>query len=120
MARMHRTLALITVLGTSPLLCSALASAAPEAPSAAAVSSSPTPSGSTAQRGSPLDALHRAELDAPATPMPMSLPDDATAEEIQGKYAVGVASLILGTLFVAALTLGAFYIVARQTWSSQH
>ena len=119
MARMHQTLALISLLGTSPLLCSALASAAPEAPAATA-SSAPTRLDHTAQRSSPLDTLRRAEPNAPTTPIPMNLPDNATAEEIQGEYAVGIASLILGTLFVAALMLGAFYIVARQTWSTQH
>ena len=119
MARMHRTLALITLIGTSPLLCAALASAAPEAPEAAA-SSAPARMDQAAQRRSPLDTLRRAEPDAPTTPMPMNLPDNATTEEVQGEYAVGIASLILGTLLVAALMLGAFYIVARQTWSAQH
>jgi hypothetical protein len=114
---MHRTLALITLLGTSPLLCSALASALPGAPAAA--SSAPTTLDQAAQR-SPFDTLRRAEPNAPATPMPMNLPDDATAEEIQGEYAIGIASLILGTLFVAALMLGTFYIVERQSWSAQH
>ena len=120
MARMHRTLALVTVLGISPLLCSALASAAPEPPPATAVSSAPAPSDPATQRSSLLDPLRRVESHAPATPMPMNLPDNATAEEIQGEYALGIARLILGTLFVAALMLGAFYIVARQTWSTQH
>lgn len=116
MARMHRILASITLLGTSPLLCAALSSAAPEAP--AAVSSSPARLDQAAQRRSPLDPLRRAEPNAPATPMPMNLPDNATAEEIQGEYAIGIASLIVGTLFVAALMLGAFYVVERQSWST--
>lgn len=119
MARMHRTLALITVLATCPLLCSALASAAPQAPAAAAADA-PTRLDNMAQRSSPLDTLRRAAPNAPTTPMPMNLPDNATAEEIQGEYAVGIASLILGTLLIAALMLGAFYIIERQTWSAQH
>jgi hypothetical protein len=119
MPRLHRTLALITVLGSSPLLCSALARAASEAPTAA-LSSAPTRSDHTPPQSSALDIGRRPEPNTPITPMPMNLPDNATAEEIEGEYAVGVASLVLGTLFVSALMLGALYIVARQTWSAQH
>src|SRR5262245_5593611 len=119
MARMHRTLALISVLGSSPLLCSALASAVSEAPRVA-VPSAPAPRDTPPPASSGLELGPRAEPSTPITPIPMNLPDDVTAEEIEGEYAIGIAGLVLGTLFVAALMLGALYVVARQTWSAQH
>ena len=116
MLRLHPTIALVTVLGSTPLLCSAFARAAPApsvvAPAAGGEQTAP----SAAWRGT----SPRLEPSAPRTPIPMNLPDDVTADEIRGEYAIGIASLIVATLFAAALVVGALYIVARQTWSSQH
>ena len=119
MSRMPRILALLTVLVSSPVLGSNLSRAASEPP-ATTVSSAPTRPDHTAPNGFVRGASPRMESQAPRTPIPMNLPDNATAEEIKGEYAFGIASLTMGTLLVAALMLGAFYIVARQTWSTQH
>jgi hypothetical protein len=117
MPRHFATLALITVLGGTPLLGAAPASAAPEQPATVA---EPAPSDRTSESTSPLLASPRAELGTPAAPIPLNLPDNATNEEVEGAYGIGIASLIIGTLFVTALVVGAFYILARRSWSTSH
>jgi tetrahydromethanopterin S-methyltransferase subunit B len=62
--------------------------------------------------------MQNAQSSAPTTPTPLSLPDDANASEVQGQYGIGVAGLILGTVFIAALVVGVLYVVSRRSWST--
>lgn len=115
---------LVTVLGAAPLLGSTLASAA-QTPPAGASSSAPAP-----ERRAPLDpapvdtapvnSVPRADVNAPAAPMPLNLPDRATNEEVQGEYGIGIATLVVGALLLAALVVGIFYLIARRSWSASH
>jgi hypothetical protein len=56
----------------------------------------------------------------PATPMPMNLPDEATASEVKNGYAVGIAGLIFGGVVIAALLVGVLFIIGRRSWSTSH
>lgn len=101
MRRIHLTLALATLLGSAPLAAPAFAAE----PAHVTMSTSAAPG---------------VDLSAPATPIPMNLPDDATADEVSGQYGIGIAGLIMGTLLVAAIVVGGFYVVSRQSWSASH
>ena len=118
MPRHPATLVLISLLGSAPLLSTSLAVAAPEARSLT------TPSEATRVdralgSASTLSASPRGDL-TPITPIPMNLPDDATADEIEGQYGFGIASLALGAALCIALMLGSMYFVACRSWSTSH
>lgn len=123
MPRMPITLALCTLLSSAPLVVPTLALAEPagtpdRSAQAAPPSRSPTDTGSTT--------VHRdlpardVQSIAPTTPMPMNLPDEAKTSEVKGEYAIGIAGLVLGGIFLAALIVGVLFIVSRRSWSTTH
>lgn len=118
MIRMHRTLALATLLSSAPLATSiALAEPAGAAQSAG---TAPAENPSRVANEPAVTAAPRGEANAPTTPMPMNLPDQATQEEVQGTYGIGIATLVLGAVLVAAVIYGAFYLITRRSWSASH
>ena len=114
----HVMLALVLLLGSAALPSSALASAAAERPALGWLAQA-TRLAHTSSSWAPV-IPDRAMPPAPKTPIPMNLPDDATEEEVAGGYAIGVAGLIIGAVLLIGLTLGAFYIVSRRSWSATH
>jgi len=125
MSRMPITLALCTLLG-APLVTPHLALAEPagtpdRAAQAASPSRSPSDTGNatTVQRDAPMPA-RGVESNSPHTPMPMNLPDEAKASEVKGQYAMGIASLVIAGVFLAALVVGVLFIIGRRSWSTTH
>jgi hypothetical protein len=134
MARTRHRLALCLLLSGTPVLGASVAAAqaagTPERPSSAAAPAGSQPlnrtgtdtsaasnvTGNVTGNVSPV----RPDMPAPATPMPLNLPDDAKQSEVKGEYAFGVASLIFGTLLVAAIVVGGLYVLSRRSWSTQH
>jgi hypothetical protein len=127
MPRLSITLALCTLLSSAPVLTPGLALAeptgTPDRPAQAAPASrSPTDTGDTTTT------VHRTlpvptggvESSSPTTPMPMNLPDDATASEVKNQYAIGMAGLVIGGLFFVALVVGLLFIISRRSWSTTH
>ena len=126
MARTHHTLALITLLSSAPLVTAVAAAAQSQtSPSTATDRAAPT---------APMDTMRtqrtgadpaastspQTDLAAPATPVPMNLPDEATSSEVKNQYGIGVAGLVIGTLLLAAIVVGGLYLVARGSWSHSH
>lgn len=118
MIRIHRTLALVTLLSSAPLATS-IALADP-AGAAQPVGTAPTDNPSRVASDPAVSAAPHVEGSAPTTPMPLNLPDQATREEVQGTYGLGIATLVLGALLVAAVVYGAFYLITRRSWSTSH
>jgi hypothetical protein len=129
MARKHHTLALITLMSSAPLVTT-LATAAQNTSSTSQDRAAPT---APANRTAPTDALHlrqmntepattptQPDLAVPATPVPMNLPDEATTGEVKSQYGIGVASLVIGTVLIAAIVVGALYFIARRSWTHSH
>jgi hypothetical protein len=52
--------------------------------------------------------------------MPMNLPDEAKTSEVKSEYAIGIAGLVLGGVFLAAIIVGVLFIVSRRSWSTTH
>ena len=117
MARTTMSCAFAALLLSAPLVAVAAPPAgSPDRPAAA---ESMRLERSAASPGASAPAL-TAESAAPTTPMPLNLPDDATAEEVQSQYALGIATLVMATLVLAAIVIGALYVVARRTWVHPH
>jgi len=115
MARTTMSCAFAALLASAPLVAVAAPVGSPDRP-AAAESARLDPSASPPRMATaPI-----AESAAPTTPMPMNLPDEATTEEVQSQYAIGIATLVMGTLVLAAIVIGALYVVARRSWSVTH
>jgi hypothetical protein len=126
MPRMPITLALCTLLSSAPLVGARLALAEPagtpdRAAQAAPPSRSPTDTGTTTtvHRDLPMPA-RGVESITPATPMPMNLPDEAKASEVKNQYAIGIAGLVIGGVFLTALVVGLVFIISRRSWSTTH
>jgi hypothetical protein len=127
MARSHITLALVTLLGGAPLLGASIAAAepatmparpTPTAPGESTHDDRPTDrSTSPANRVTPTPNV---DSPAPATPIPMNLPDDATTREVKGQYGIGMVGLVLGTVLIALIVVGALYFITRRNWSTSH
>jgi hypothetical protein len=125
MPRMPITLALCTLLSSAPLITPRLALAEPagspdRSAQAAPASRSPTDSGNTmttVHRDLPMPARDVGSI-TPATPMPMNLPDEAKTSEVKNEYAIGMAGLIIGGVFLAALVVGLLFIISRRSWSA--
>jgi hypothetical protein len=123
MARTHITLAFATILASAPLVGSSVAGAAE--PATTRDRATPTAPGDSmhvnrTNEGSAAPRVPNADSNAPATPIPMNLPDDANASEVKGEYGIGIAGLILGTVLVAAIVVGALYVISRRSWSASH
>ena len=63
-------------------------------------------------------AAPRVESSVPPTPVPMNLPDEAKATEVKNEYGYGIAGLIIGTLLVATVIIGAVFLISRRSWST--
>lgn len=127
MARSHITLALVTLLSSAPLLGASSAAAEPAGTPDRPGSTAPdeatqiyrTTDGSTAPTNRITPVPH-VDSRAPTTPMPMNLPDDATASEVKGEYGIGMFGLVLGTAVIALLVAGGLYLITRRNWSTSH
>jgi hypothetical protein len=127
MPRMPATLALCTLLSSAPLVAPSLAFAEPagtpdRSAQAAPSSRSPSDTGNTTttiHRNVPLP-TRDVESITPATPMPMNLPDEAKASEVKNEYAIGMAGLVIGAVFLVALVVGLLFIIGRRSWSTTH
>ena len=127
MPRLSITLALCTLLSSAPLLTPSLALAepagTPDRPAQAAPASrSPTDTGdttTTVHRNLPMPTRSVESL-TPVTPMPMNLPDEAKASEVKNEYAIGMAGLVIGGVFLVALVVGLLFIISRRSWSTTH
>jgi hypothetical protein len=127
MPRMPITLALCTLLSSAPLAIPSLALAEPagtpdRSAQAAPPSRSPTDTGNTTttvHRDLPMP-VRDVESIAPATPMPMNLPDEAKASEVKNEYAIGMAGMVIAGVFVTALVVGLLFIISRRSWSATH
>lgn len=120
MAKTHLTLALVTLLSSAPLVAG-VAAAEPAGASdraATTVPSEPMRMNRTGDTSS--GTVPNVDQRAPATPVPMNLPDEAKASEVKGEYGIGIAGLILGTLLVAAVVAAGFYFLTRRSWSASH
>jgi hypothetical protein len=121
------TLALCALLSSAPLVVPGLALAEPagtpdRSAQAAPPSRSPTDTGhttTTVRRDSPMP-VPDVESSAPVTPMPMNLPDEAKASEVKNQYAIGMAGLVIGGVFLVALVVGLLFIISRRSWSTTH
>jgi hypothetical protein len=127
MPRTPHMLALVTLLAGAPL-SAGLALAEPAGTSDRASAEPAPPTRSPTDNGNVTTTVHRTaplpvrdvESVTPATPMPMNLPDEATATEVKNDYGIGMAGLILGTLLVAAIVVGVLFIISRRNWSASH
>jgi len=125
MPRMPITLALCTLMSSASLVGPRLALAEPagtpdRAAQAAPPSRSPTDTGhttTTVHRDMPMRA-RGVESITPPTPMPMNRPDDAKASEVKNQYAIGIAGLVIGGVFLTALVVGLVFIISRRSWST--
>jgi hypothetical protein len=123
MRRMPFTLALYTLLSSATIVASGVALAEPPATpertsaEAAPPSRSPTDTGNTAARALTVRGV---ESSSPTTPMPMNLPDEATASEVKNQYAIGITGLIAGGVLIAALVAGVIFLISRRSWSTSH
>jgi hypothetical protein len=127
MARSHIMLALVTLFSSAPLLGASVAAAEP-----AGIADRPTPTapgestrvyrttdGSTSPANK-LTPVPNVDSPAPTTPIPMSLPDDATASEVKSEYGIGMVGLVLGTVLIALIVVSALYFITRRNWSTSH
>jgi hypothetical protein len=112
------------LLSSAPLAIPSLALAEPvgaadRSAQPAPPSRSPTDTGSTPTlpRETPVPA-RGVESITPATPMPMNLPDEATASEVKNEYAIGIVGLVVGGIFLAAILVGVLFIISRRSWST--
>jgi hypothetical protein len=64
--------------------------------------------------------IPRVELQVPPTPMPLSLPDPARPEEMQGGYAVGIITLSAAAALTYAAILALVYFTMRRSWAGAH
>ncbi|HEU4582206.1 MAG TPA: hypothetical protein VFS67_28315 [Polyangiaceae bacterium] len=65
----------------------------------------------------------RSDPSLPREPNPtgITVPDDASSEEIdRGEYGVGLGLLILGGVVLTALVVGLFMVLMRRTWGEHH
>jgi hypothetical protein len=122
MARRHITLAFATLMASSPLVGAAAAAAESMAPPdrAATTVRAESTKLSGNDEGSKVARVPNVESSAPATPMPMSLPDNANANEVKGQYGIGIAGLIIGAVLIVALVVGGLYFISRRSWSASH
>jgi hypothetical protein len=120
MPRRHITLAFATLLASAPLVAAGAAAAESTGQPDRATTTAPatTPRGN--DDGRKVAPVPNVESSAPATPMPMSLPDRASADEVKGEYGIGIAGLIIGTMLVVALVVGTLYVISRRSWSASH
>jgi hypothetical protein len=127
MARSHITLALVTLLSSAPLLGASIAAAepagTPDRPTPTAPGESThvyrTTDGSTAPSNR-VTPVPNVDSPAPTTPIPMNLPDDATTSEVKSEYGIGMVGLVLGTVLIALVVVGALYFISRRNWSTSH
>lgn len=120
MAKTQLTLALVTLLSSAPLLAGVAAAEPAGTADRAPTTVQSEPLRMNRAGETPASAVPNVDLSAPATPVPMNLPDEAKATEVKGEYGIGIASLILGTLFVAAIVVAGFYFLTRRSWSASH
>lgn len=124
MRRMPSTLFICALLSSAPLLTPSLALAEPAGTTerSAAQPASPSRSPGDMSNGVARDAITvpGVQSTAPTTPMPLNLPDEATAKEVQSEYAIGVTSLIIGGLLIAAIVIGVLLMISRRSWSASH
>jgi hypothetical protein len=120
MAKTQLTLALVTLLSSASLLAGAAAAEPTAAPDRAATTVTSEPLRMNRTGDTPATPVPNVDLSAPATPVPMNLPDEATTNEVKGEYGIGVAGLVLGTLLVAAIVVAGFYFLSRRSWSASH
>lgn len=113
MARSQIGRALIALLVSAPLGV-AVASAAPPAEPAPVTAAAPA---GPAGQAPPLAHLPGAAPNESLLPFPMSLPDEATTQEVQGMYALGIAGLIFGAVAGIVLIGGAFHYLTFRSWS---
>jgi hypothetical protein len=121
------TLALCTLLSSAPLAIPGVALAEPAGTPDRSAQAAP-PSRSPTDTGNTTTTIHRdrpppvRDVDsmAPTTPMPMNLPDEAKASEVKNQYAIGMAGLVIGGLFLVALVVGLLFIISRRSWSATH
>jgi hypothetical protein len=119
------TLALCTLLSSAPLVIPGLALAEPAGTPDRSAQAAP-PSRSPTDTGNATTTVHRnlpvrdVESVAPATPMPMNLPDEAKASEVKNQYAIGMAGLVIAGVLLTALVVGLLYIISRRSWSTTH
>jgi hypothetical protein len=118
MAPRHITLAFATLLASAPLI-GATAAADQPGPERAQTTER-TEATQVYRTNERVPAVPNVDLNVPATPMPMDLPDRVRAGELENEYAIGVAGLIIGAVFIAAILIGALYFVSRRSWSAQH
>jgi hypothetical protein len=98
-------------------------------PSFAAATPEPVPSAlgpSAAEPSDPATALPieqapRLDPSLPREPEPtgIELPDELTARELKGQYALGLGLLILGGIVTAGVLLALFLLLVQRTWSRQ-
>jgi hypothetical protein len=122
MVRRHITLAFATLLASASLVGAPLAATESAGPPDRAITTAPAESTKVrgSDEGSKATRVPSVESSAPVTPMPMSLPDNANANEVRGQYGIGIAGLILGTLLLAAVVVGGLYVISRRSWSTSH
>jgi hypothetical protein len=130
MGRLHIPFAVIMLLSSAPLLGARSAAAEPagmpdrptavEPEPASPVYRTTDPGSSPALARTGITPVPRVDFPAPVTPVPLNLPDDATASEVRGEYGIGIATLILGTVLIAFLVSGTLYFITRRNWSTQH
>ena len=118
MAPRHITLAFATLVASAPLI-GATAAADQPVPGRAQTTEQ-TEATQVYRTNERVPAVPNVDLNVPATPMPMDLPDRVRAGELENEYAIGVAGLIIGAVFIAAIVIGALYFVSRRSWSAQH
>ena len=127
MARTRPTLALCMLLSGAPLLGAGTALAEPAGTPERSAASAPAEAtrrnpGTTSTGSSPSNSTRttvQRDMQVPATPVPMNLPDDAKQSEVRGEMGIGVAGLVLGALVVVALVVGGLFLVSRRNWSTQ-
>jgi hypothetical protein len=119
MARRHITLAFATLLASAPLVGAAAAAQPGGAPDRASAPAASTRVDRTS-KGDTATPVPNVESIGPAAPVPMNLPDDANAHEVDHQYGVGMAGLIIGTVLTAAIVVGVVFFIARRSWSTSH
>jgi hypothetical protein len=81
----------------------------------AQASSAQTPS----TQGSPQQSLDRPSAQS-SNPTQLQLPDDATDAEVQSEKGVGMVAFVIGGIVVAAVVIGALFVITRKTWTASH
>ena len=109
----HRALLVAAALWSAPLTIAepALGAAPPSAASSAPTLSTAPGEATSAPR------IPHGDLEVPTTPMPLSLPDPARAEEMEGEYAVGILTLTAAAAVAYAAILALVYFTMRRSWA---